>query len=165
MVGSPVVFVYLNRWLSPGSFPDCEVLGKVSIIQAGIVVCGLQDTNVSLSVGHILIYGHLGIANAEDLWIVGLIEDLFDDDVQLLIQGMGILDLMMHAGAGAVVLYPGLLLEQGAVVQGICCIISCSNCNPHGRIDHGDILFELNAVLIIIIVVCVGIVGKAVHIL
>ena len=108
---------------------------------------------MGLAVCYIFIDLHLGIAYAFQLRILGIVEFLFGNDLQFLIQGMGILDLMVHAGAGTIVLHPGLLLEQGAVVQRVCRIVSGSDCDPHGCIYHGHILFELDAVLSEVIVV------------
>ena len=46
-----------------------------------------------------------------------------------------------------------LSLEQRAGIQWVCRVIAGTDSDPHGCIDHGHILFELDAVLGEVIVV------------
>ena len=83
------------------------------------------------------------------------VEIVFDINLQFLIQGMGILDLMMHACSCPVVLHPGLLFQQGTVIQRICSVVAISDGYFHGRICHGDIFFELDAILSEVVIIVI----------
>ena len=122
-----------------------------------------------LAVGHILIDLHLSVSDTLPHWVMGIVEFVFDHQFQFLIHSMSILNLMMHAGTCTVILGPGLLLDQRAVVQWIRCIVTGSNSYPHWRIDHRDIFLELNAILHEILIIsikssilyCLNLVGQS----
>ena len=129
-----------------------------------VLIC-LQYADMGLTIRHILHYFHLSVTDGFKLWIPSIVHLIFGNDFQFLIQGMSILHLMVHAGAGEIVLHPGLFLEQRAVIQRVCCIIAGTDTDPHGCIDHGHILFELDAVLSEVIVIGVYVMCRAVQVL
>ena len=110
---------------------------------------------MGFAVCYIFIDLHLSITVAFPDGIVGIVEIVFDINLQFLIQGMGILDLMMHACSCPVVLHPGLLFQQGTVIQRICSVVAISDGYFHGRICHGDIFFELDAILSEVVIIVI----------
>jgi len=120
---------------------------------------------MDLAVGDIFIDPHLSVAHSEEFRIVGVVDLVLDHQVQFLVYGMSILDLMNHLCAGKVVLGLGPLFEQGAVVQGISGIVACPDSYSHGGIHHGHIFLELDAVLIVVEVVRVYIMSLLYHML
>ena len=77
---------------------------------------------------------------------------------------MGVLNLMKHGSSGTVILHPGPLFQQGAVVHRVCGIIAGSDSDPHGCVDHRVGFLELDAVFLDVVVVGVDVMPLLVHI-